>query len=74
MRLPVSATVVSNGPKAVIASNEGMPVITKFPREKISTDLHQLATNVTETGIDRRRDAPLVVPLVSDLERVSLEI
>jgi pilus assembly protein CpaE len=41
--LPVSATVVSNGPKAVIASNEGLPVITKFPREKIATDLHNVA-------------------------------
>jgi pilus assembly protein CpaE len=41
--LPVSATVVSNGPRAVIASNEGLPVITKFPREKISTDLHNVA-------------------------------
>lgn len=41
--LPVSATVVSNGPKAVIASNEGVPVIGKFPREKIATDLHNVA-------------------------------
>jgi pilus assembly protein CpaE len=41
--LPVSATVVSNGPKAVVASNEGLPVITKFPREKIATDLHDVA-------------------------------
>jgi pilus assembly protein CpaE len=45
--LPVSATVVSNGPKAVIASNEGVPVIGKFPREKISTDLHNIARVVT---------------------------
>jgi pilus assembly protein CpaE len=43
LNLPVSATIVSNGPKAVIASNEGLPVITKFPREKISTDLHNIA-------------------------------
>ena len=41
--LPVSATVVSNGPKAVVASNEGLPVITKFPKEKIATDLHNVA-------------------------------
>jgi pilus assembly protein CpaE len=41
--LPVSATVVSNGPKAVVASNEGLPVITKFPKEKIATDLHNIA-------------------------------
>jgi pilus assembly protein CpaE len=43
LNLPVSATVVSNGPKAVIASNEGLPVVTKFPREKIATDLHNVA-------------------------------
>jgi pilus assembly protein CpaE len=41
--LPVTATVVSNGPKAVIASNEGLPVISKFPREQIATDLHNVA-------------------------------
>jgi MinD-like ATPase involved in chromosome partitioning or flagellar assembly len=41
--LPVAATVVSNGPKAVIASNEGNPVIMKFPKEKISDDLHGVA-------------------------------
>jgi pilus assembly protein CpaE len=41
--LPVTATIVSNGPKAVVASNEGLPVITKFPKEKIATDLHTLA-------------------------------
>lgn len=41
--LPVSATIVSNGPKAVVASNEGLPVITKFPKEKIATDLHNVA-------------------------------
>jgi MinD-like ATPase involved in chromosome partitioning or flagellar assembly len=45
--LPVSATVVSNGPKAVMAANEGHPVITKFPREKISQDLHNVARLVT---------------------------
>ena len=45
--LPVSATVVSNGPKAVIASNEGKPIITKFPKERISDDLHRLARLVT---------------------------
>jgi pilus assembly protein CpaE len=46
--LPVSATVVSNGPRAVIASNEGKPLITKFPREKIADDLHRVARLVTE--------------------------
>lgn len=46
--LPVSATVVSNGPKAVVAANEGHPVILKFPKEKISLDLHNVARLVTQ--------------------------
>jgi pilus assembly protein CpaE len=45
--LPVSATIVSNGPRAVIASNEGTPIISKFPRDKIATDLHDVARLVT---------------------------
>src|SRR5579859_315748 len=44
---PVAATVVSNGPKAVIASNEGEPVIRKFPKERIAQDLHNVARLVT---------------------------
>ena len=48
LKLPVSATVVSNGPKAIIASNEGQPVVSKFPREKISTDLHNVARIVVQ--------------------------
>lgn len=48
--LPISATVVSNGPKAVIASNEGKPIVTKFPKEKISDDLHGVARLVTGPG------------------------
>jgi pilus assembly protein CpaE len=50
--MPVSATIVSSGPKAVIAANEGMPVITKFPKERIATDLHQLARVVTRQPTD----------------------
>jgi pilus assembly protein CpaE len=46
--LPVAATIVSNGPKAVIASNEGKPIITKFPRERISDDLHRVARLISE--------------------------
>ncbi len=58
--LPVLATVISNGPKAVMAANEGRPLITKFPREKISTDLHNVARlitrqTVTTTGPAGRR-------------------
>lgn len=48
LKLSVSATIVSNGPKAVIASNEGTPIITRFPREKITTDLHNVARLVTD--------------------------
>ena len=48
LKLPVSATIISNGPKAVIASNEGAPIITRFPRDKITTDLHSVARLVTD--------------------------
>ncbi len=48
--LPIAATVVSNGPKAVIASNEGMPLVTKFPREKISDDLHNVARLISQAA------------------------
>lgn len=43
----VSATVVSNGPKAIAAANEGVPIILKFPREQMSTDLHNVARLLT---------------------------
>ncbi len=61
--MPVAATIVSNGPKAVIAANEGKPVITKFPKEKLATDLHQLARVVTrqptqEAALTRRSWLP----------------
>ena len=46
--LPVSATIVSNGPKSVIASNEGRPIVTKFPREKIADDLHGVARLISQ--------------------------
>jgi pilus assembly protein CpaE len=46
--MPVAATVVSNGPKAVIASNEGHPIITKYPREKIADDLHAVARLISQ--------------------------
>ena len=45
--LPISATIVSNGPKAVISSNEGRPMVLKFPREKMSDDLHAVARLVS---------------------------
>jgi MinD-like ATPase involved in chromosome partitioning or flagellar assembly len=45
--MAVSATIVSNGPKAVLAANEGTPLISRFPRERISTDLHGVARLLT---------------------------
>jgi pilus assembly protein CpaE len=48
---PVAATVVSNGPKAVMAANEGEPVIRKFPRERIAQDLHNVARLVTRPAM-----------------------
>jgi len=50
LKLPVSATIVSNGPKAVIAANEGMPVVMKFPKDKMATDLHDVARVITQAG------------------------
>ena len=49
--LPISATVVSNGPKAVIASNEGHPLVTRFPKEKISDDLHRVARLISSPDV-----------------------
>ena len=43
----VSATIVSNGPKAIAAANEGEPIILKFPREQMSTDLYNVARLLT---------------------------
>jgi len=43
----IAATVVSNGPKAIAAANEGTPLITKYPREQITTDLHGVARLLT---------------------------
>jgi MinD-like ATPase involved in chromosome partitioning or flagellar assembly len=48
LRLPISATVVSSGPKAVIASNEGKPLVTKFPNDKVSDDLHRVARLISQ--------------------------
>ncbi len=45
--LPIAATIVSNGPKAVMAANEGNPIILKFPKERIAADLHAVARLVT---------------------------
>jgi len=62
LKAPVSATVVSNGPKAVMAANEGKPIILKFPKERISRDLHDVARLLTHRGeataVERRRWRP----------------
>jgi pilus assembly protein CpaE len=50
--LPVAATIVSNGPKAVVAANEGKPIITKFPKERIAHDLHAVARLVTHPAAE----------------------
>ncbi len=55
--LPVSATVVSNGPKAVIASNEGHPVVTKYPREKMADDLHAVARLISQPDTTEMKTA-----------------
>jgi MinD-like ATPase involved in chromosome partitioning or flagellar assembly len=72
----VVATVVSNGPKAIMASNEGTPIILKFPKEQISTDLYNVARLLTrpqaEEAPARRRSwwSALVSPSTAT-EKVS---
>jgi pilus assembly protein CpaE len=44
----VSATIVSNGPKAIAAANEGTPLVLKYPKEQIATDLHSVARLLTQ--------------------------
>jgi MinD-like ATPase involved in chromosome partitioning or flagellar assembly len=61
LRLPVSATIVSAGPKAVIASNEGKPIVTKFPRDKIADDLHRVARLISEPNLAPMAAAPAAV-------------
>jgi Flp pilus assembly CpaE family ATPase len=46
--MPVAATVISNGPKAVMSANQGRPLVTMFPREKISDDMHRVARLVSQ--------------------------
>lgn len=56
--MPISATVVSNGPKAVIASNEGKPVILKYPREEIANNLHAVARLISQPEAEATKQAP----------------
>jgi pilus assembly protein CpaE len=57
--LPISATIVSSGHKAVIASNEGKPIVTKFPRERISDDLHRVARLISEPDARAETASPV---------------
>lgn len=40
---PVMATIVSSGATAVMAANAGTPLVLRFPRERITHDMHRLA-------------------------------
>ena len=51
--LPIAATIVSAGPKAVIAMNEGTPIVTKFPSDRIADDLHRVARLISEPSVAR---------------------
>jgi pilus assembly protein CpaE len=48
----VAATIVSNGPKAIISANEGTPMIIKFPKEQMSTDLYNVARLLTHPELE----------------------
>jgi hypothetical protein len=59
---PILATIVSAGATAVMAANAGTPLVIRFPKERITADIHRLArvvagleeaTSVTEP--ERRR-------------------
>jgi MinD-like ATPase involved in chromosome partitioning or flagellar assembly len=70
----IAATVVSNGPKAIAAANEGTPMIIKFPREQMSTDLHNIARLLTrpqaaEAPVRRRSWWSAVVPRANATEK-----
>lgn len=66
---PVSAMIVSNGPKAVAAANEGMPMITKFPGDRMSADLHNVARLLTRepTAAQPEKSRPWWATLASRL-------
>jgi len=44
---PVMATIVSAGATAVMAANEGSPLVLRFPKERITADIHRLARIVS---------------------------
>jgi hypothetical protein len=69
---PVSAMIVSNGPKAVAAANEGMPMITKFPGDRMSADLHGVARLLTRepTAAPEEKTRPWWATLAARLSSV----
>jgi pilus assembly protein CpaE len=46
---PVIATIVSAGATAVMAANSGTPLVLRFPKERITADIHRLARVVAGT-------------------------
>ena len=46
---PVLATIVSAGATAVMAANEGQPLVLRFPKERITADIYRLARIVAGT-------------------------
>jgi pilus assembly protein CpaE len=46
---PVIATIVSAGATAVMAANSGTPLVLRFPKERITADIHRLARIVAGT-------------------------
>jgi pilus assembly protein CpaE len=55
---PVIATVVSAGATAVMAANAGTPLVIRFPKEKITADIHRLARVVAGTEQPRGAAQP----------------
>lgn len=45
---PVSATIVSSGMRAVTAANDGTPMVTRFPHDRMSADMHGVARLLTQ--------------------------
>jgi hypothetical protein len=45
----VIATIVSAGATAVMAANAGTPLVLRFPKERITADIHRLARIVAGT-------------------------
>lgn len=44
---PIMATIGSAGRTAVLAANEGSPLVLRFPKERITADIHRLARIVS---------------------------